>query len=241
MNAAALGITALVVAVSLGGCGSQVSAPSLAPTATPSAGSAATRAIPTATPLATLPTATWAVACGTVRDYVGNTSTTDGSFVLDSPGRSPLRIALTSAHSTPGGSFSGYLCASLEAGVPSPIFGGIWPPNTAGFINPGVLPATAAQPAPTGFVLPQACAFVAPPMVGTDQTMWSVDCAANNNNARGTLGPALSQQGWTSCGAGLASAQWRKNNVMLGITESSLAPGDYPRLTQLTRVLSPCS
>src|SRR2546422_9216057 len=143
MNAAARGIAASVLAVSLGGCDSQVSAPSLAP----SAGSAAT-AIPTATLLATPPTATWAVACGTVSEYLGNTSSTNGSFVLNSPGRSQLKITLTSAHSTPGGVFAGYICTGLEAGVPYPIFGGIWPPNTAGFIHPRTLPATAAPPAP---------------------------------------------------------------------------------------------
>lgn len=63
----------------------------------------------------------------------------------------------------------------------------------------------------------------------------------NNSNARGTLGPALSQQGWALCASGLASASWRKSGVMLGISESSLAPGDYPRITQFIRVISPCS
>lgn len=83
--------------------------------------------------------------------------------------------------------------------------------------------------------------YLAPPVVGTDQTEWKVDCgAANDRNARGTLGPALAQQGWTSCGAGLATAQWRKNDLMLGVAESSLATGDHPRLTQFARVMSPC-
>ena len=34
------------------------------------------------------------------------------------------------------------------------------------------------------------------------------------------------------CGSGLAAAQWRKGSTALLISESSLAPGDYPRLTQ---------
>jgi hypothetical protein len=88
-------------------------------------------------------------------------------------------------------------------------------------------------------VIPQACAYVVPPVVGAVQTDWKVDCGAANNNARGTLGAALTQQGWTSCGSGLASAQWRKNDVMLTVVESSLAVGDYPRLTQ-SRVAPPC-
>jgi hypothetical protein len=33
----------------------------------------------------------------------------------------------------------------------------------------------------------------------------------------------------------------KKNGVMLTVSESSLAPGDYPRLTQFARVISPCS
>jgi hypothetical protein len=181
----------------------------------------------------------WAVTCGTVSDFKGNTSSTDGSMVLNSPGRSPLTITLTSAHSTPGGGIGGYVCASLVAGVPYPIFDGLFP--SVGFINQGVFPATAALPAPTGFVLPQACAFVVRPVVGTDQTDWSIDCgAANNNNARGTLGPALMQQGWALCASGLATAQWRKDNVMLGVVESTLAPGEYMRLIQFARVISPC-
>jgi hypothetical protein len=28
--------------------------------------------------------------------------------------------------------------------------------------------------------------------------------------------------------------------VMLAVSESSLAPGDYPRLTQFARVIAPC-
>jgi hypothetical protein len=90
-------------------------------------------------------------------------------------------------------------------------------------------------------VPPQACAYVAAPVVTTDQTDWRLDCGAANNNARGVLGQALAQQGWTSCGSGAATAQWRRNDVMLAVSESSLAPGDYPKLTQFVRVTSPCS
>jgi hypothetical protein len=111
-----------------------------------------------------------------------------------------------------------------------------------GFVNSGSVPATFALPAPTGFVLPQSCAYVVPPVVGVAQTDWRVDCgAANNNNARGSLGPALAQQGWISCGAGLATERWRKNDLMLSVSESSLAAGDYPRFSQPARVVSPCS
>jgi hypothetical protein len=133
------------------------------------------------------------------------------------------------------------VCLLLDAGKPLPVFAGLIGPQVPGFVTDGTFPATAARPAPTGFVLPQACAFVVPPVVGTDQTEWSVDCgAANNNNARGILGPALAQQGWTLCASGLATAQWRKDGVMLGVVESSLAPGEYMRVHQFARLISPC-
>jgi hypothetical protein len=214
-------------------------------TAAPTASVAVPTAPPSLAPAPTTPIATaddWAGACGRVTEFIGNTTTANGSFVLTSPGREPLKVTLTAAHSTPGGAFGGYVCVGLEAGVPYPIFGGLGVPNTPGFINEGTYPATNAKPTPTGFVLPQACAFVATPVVGTDQTEWSIYCgAANNNNARGILGPALVQQGWALCASGLATAQWRKDNVMLGVVESSLAPGEYMRIHQFARVISPCT
>lgn len=56
-----------------------------------------------------------------------------------------------------------------------------------------------------------------------------------NRNARGTLAPALTQQGWTSCGVGLGTASWAKGTARLFIAESSMSPGDYPKLTQPVR------
>lgn len=110
-----------------------------------------------------------------------------------------------------------------------------------GYLIQGSVPATATSPSPTGFVPPQSCAFVAPPAVGTDTTVWLVDCGAQaNDDARGTLGPAFAQQGWTTCAIGLGSMWAKKNGVMIGVTESSLAPGDYPRITQSARLLSLC-
>ncbi len=184
--------------------------------------------------------ATFAAICGAIGDFVSDNPQTNGSFVLNSPGRAPIKIAIPAGRL--GGVAAGYVCIGVLAGVPHPLFDGFFPANTAGFIDPGTFPATRASPAPAGFVIPQACAYVAPPVVGTAQTDWMADCGAlNNGDARGTLGPALAQQGWTGCGTGLATAQWRKNDVMLVVVESSLAPGDYPRLTQFARVVSPCA
>lgn len=189
---------------------------------------------------------TFASVCGTMSDGVQITRAS-ATFVLNAPGRSPLKIASNGPAPidvmVPSGSAqSGYVCLLLDAGKPLPIFAGLIGPQMPGFVAEATLPATAARPAPTGFVLPQACAFVVPPVVGTDQTDWSIDCgAANNNNARGTLGPALMQQGWALCASGLATAQWRKDNVMLGVVESTLAPGEYMRLTQFAHVIAPCS
>ncbi len=186
--------------------------------------------------------ATFAAACGTASDPVARTTSTNATFLLNSPGRSPLKIASTENAPIDVVIPGGYACLLLEAGVPFPILGAQLGRYSEGFVSEGTLPATSAKPAPTGFVLPQACAFVATPVVGADTTVWAVDCGAQaNHDARGTLGPALTQQGWTSCGAGLGMMSARKNGVMLGVLESSLAPGDYPRLTQFARVISPCS
>ncbi len=179
---------------------------------------------------------TWASVCGTVSDFVAITSTTNGSLALNSPGRPPLKITLTSSKLTPGGGIAGYICTSLEAGVPNPIFAGLWPPSTAGFVAEGTLPATKADPAPTGFVVPQTCAYVVPPLVGGDQNEWKVDCGADaNRNARGTLAPALVEQGWISCGVGLGTASLAKGTTRLQVVESSLSPGDYPKFVQQVR------
>jgi hypothetical protein len=40
---------------------------------------------------------------------------------------------------------------------------------------------------------------------------------------------------------GLGSMSAKKNGVMLAVAESTLAPGEYPRITQFSRMLSPCS
>jgi hypothetical protein len=195
---------------------------------------------PTATPTAAAGTpATFATVCGTISDFVSDSGQTNGSFVLNSPGRAPIRITIPAGRV--GGVAANYVCAQVRAGVPYPLFDGFFTANTPGFIDSGSFPATAALPAPTGFEPPQACAYVAAPVVGADQTDWTLDCGSSNSNARAFFGAALAQQGWTSCGSGLAAAQWRKNNVTLGVVESSLAPGDYPRLTQYARVTSPCS
>jgi hypothetical protein len=160
-------------------------------------------------------------------------------LTVNSPGRPAIKITIPAGRL--GGQVAGYACLQVTAGVPYPLFDGFFTYGARGFVDEGTVPATVAFPAPTGFVVPQTCAYVASPVVGVDQTDWWIDCgAANNSNARGTLGPVLSQQGWVLCASGLASAQWRKNALMLTIAESSLAPGDYPRVTQFSRVVSPC-
>ncbi len=231
------GLVAMLLIVVMGGCSTtnQVSPSS---TASATSSRTPTPTAVTSTPLAAATRSTWAVACGTVSGYEGNTSTAYGTMVLDSPGRSPLKIALTQGFF---GSASGNVCVSLVARVPAPIFDGFFPPNTPGFIPEGTLPATKADPAPTGFVVPQACAYVVPPVVGGDQTSWKVDCGAEaNRNARGTLAPAFTQQGWTSCGAVTATERWVKPPVMIVVVESSLSPCDYPRFDQLARPATGC-
>jgi hypothetical protein len=204
------------------------------PTASPSASATfAAAAAPTRSAAVSSAVRTFASVCGTT---TGFDSALNG-IVLSAQGREPLKITIPTGRI----GVAGYVCVGVLAGVPYPLLDGFAVQGTPGFVEPGVVPATAAVPAPTGFMLPAACAFVAPPVVNADQTEWKIDCGAgNNNNARGTFGAALAQQGWTSCGVGLAAAQWRKNDVMLSVLESSLAPGDYPRLTQFARVIAPC-
>lgn len=226
-----LGIALIFVLIAA--CGARISTPSPTPPATVAATASPS---PTSSAAATA-RATFASVCGTIGDFVSDNAQTNGSFVLNSPGRAPIRIAIPAGRL--GGTAGGYVCIEVVAGVPYPLFDGFFPQGTSGFVNQGAFPATIASPAPTGFVLPQSCAYVVPPVVGADQTDWKVDCGAANNNTRGSLGPALAQQGWISCGAGLATEHWRKNDLMLGVSESSLAAGDYPRLTQVVGVTSP--
>lgn len=185
--------------------------------------------------------ATFASVCGTASERVARTATANATFLLDSSGRSALKVTFPGNAPVDAIIPPGYVCLLLEPGVPLPTFAGLIGPQMPGYVAQGTFPATAARPTPTGFTLPQACAYVEPPVGRAEQTDWSIDCgAANNHNARGTLGPALAVQGWTPCATGLANAQWRKDNVMVGVVESSLAPGEYMRLAQLARIVPPC-
>lgn len=176
---------------------------------------------------------TFASICGRITDFVGDGASTPGSFTLNSPGRDPIEITIPAGRL--GGTAAGYACVSVLGGAPHPVFDGFEVASGSGalFVNEGVLPATAASPAPVDFVLPQGCAYVAPPVVTPAQNSWLIDCGATENrDARGTLRDALAAQGWTLCVAALAMAQWQKGSIRLGIAESSLAPGDYPRISQ---------
>lgn len=96
-------------------------------------------------------------------------------------------------------------------------------------------------PTPTGFVLPTGCRYVGAPAFTADSIEWRFDCGSEGNrDARGALAPAFSQQGWTSCGPGLATASWISGAAMLTVVESSLAPGDYPRLIRRMRTSTAC-
>jgi len=85
------------------------------------------------------------------------------------------------------------------------------------------------------FTLPLGCAYIGQPVVDSDQAMWSFDCGAASRDARGTLAPALTQQGWTSCGAVTATATWANGTHRLIIAEGSGSFGEYPKLTQPAR------
>jgi hypothetical protein len=119
-----------------------------------------------------------------------------------------------------------YVCVWLSQGAP---MGGFQSQVRSG--APGYI----AEILPNGFALPQNCAYVgqATSEGGGLSVTWKVDCGAiANRSARATLAPALTQQGWISCGSGLASEIWSKNTSRLAIAEGSGAAGDYPTMAQ---------
>jgi len=185
-------------------------------------------------PLAASTATVWAVVCGTISDLVTTTATTNGSLVLNSPGRAPFAVTLTPAHWNPEARAAFYICVMLDSGVPRPLFAGITVSGQPdAYVESNLYPATRTKPSATGFVVPQACAYVRPPEVVTDKTSWWVDCGAElNRDARGTLGPSLAQQGWTACGPAAATETFFKGTLRIVVVESSLAPGDYPRFTE---------
>src|SRR5712691_11225204 len=104
--------------------------PASTPSATPSATIHATVA-PSPTPAASAP-GSFAAVCGTVSDFLGDDPQTSGSFVVNSPGRSPLKITVPAGRL--GGSASGYVCTEVLAGAPYPLFDGFFTSGTAGFV-----------------------------------------------------------------------------------------------------------
>ena len=94
------------------------------------------------------------------------------------------------------------------------------PPQSGGPLTPDEY--RAGPSAPSGYVLPSDCSIVGAGRtdVNSSATYWDVDCGAKANmNSRATLEPTLRQQGWTSCGFGLAHAEWWKNGVLTGVAE----------------------
>jgi photosystem II stability/assembly factor-like uncharacterized protein len=74
--------------------------------------------------------------------------------------------------------------------------------------------------------LPSGCRILST-VPGTDRVEWRLDCgAAMNANARGTLAPVLSGDGWRLCGSGLATATWSKGDAQLSISEASGVSGE---------------
>ena len=93
-------------------------------------------------------------------------------------------------------------------------------------------PLSRVSPQPARFVLPLGCAYIGQPAVGGDQTRWKFDCGWASNNARGTLAPAFTMQGWTCGIAVTATATWAKGSDRLVIIEGAGGFGGYPQLAQ---------
>jgi hypothetical protein len=119
-----------------------------------------------------------------------------------------------------------YVCVRLAQGAP---MGGFLSEVHAG--EPGYI----ADVLPNLFTLPSGCAYVARATTDADDVTvrWRFDCGATaNSNARGALGPALTQQGWTMCSSGLANQTWRQSTSRLTVSEGAGGPGGYPFLAQ---------
>lgn len=71
----------------------------------------------------------------------------------------------------------------------------------------------------TGMVVPPKCMLAESPKSSGGQNEWLIDCGSRNNNARGTIGASLEQQGWMACGSGLATASWWKDGVITTVIE----------------------
>jgi hypothetical protein len=99
----------------------------------------------------------------------------------------------------------------------------------------GCTPTSSLSSRPTGFALALGCAYIGQPLVGTDYSQWDFDCGVASNDARGALAYALTEQGWTSCGAVTATASWAMGTARIGIAEGAGGPGGYPKLTQPAR------
>lgn len=121
--------------------------------------------------------------------------------------------------------FGSYICVRIRPGAPMAGFGGWVQPGDTDYV-----PASALVP--TGFALPSTCSYLGTPTAdpNTGQVVWKVSCGATaDRDARGTLAPALTQQGWTSCGSGLGVAIWTKDARTLTIVEGA-GGGDPPAI-----------
>lgn len=224
----------MLPALLLASCGSMGTA---GPTPTDPAGTP----VPSSTPATATPMATWLkTGDATTKDLfcgvLARNSITSGEG--SGPNTFELRPATSARTGTIGGArFGGwasagppalgtYVCVWLTQGAP---MGGFQSQVRSG--EPGYI----AEILPNGFTPPQGCAYVGRPTSDQPElaVTWKADCGAlANRNARGTLGPAFTEQGWISCGSGLATATWRKGTSRLSVAEGSGVVGEYPTLTQ---------
>ena len=86
---------------------------------------------------------------------------------------------------------------------------------------------------PVDFRLPTGCAYMSDAIQAGNGYEWRVDCGVDGNrDARGTLGRALTAQGWMLCSMVTATGLWAKANLNSVVVETSGSPGDYIRFGQ---------
>ena len=133
-----------------------------------------------------------------------------------------------------------FACAPTTAEEPR----GSSSPATA---SPSALPSassalasTTPMPTPIAFSLPTTCSVASVVVTGPAYD-WRLDCGSDANmHPRITMQSILSTQGWRSCGEGLATAIWQKNDVVTVVSETSGTSGDLIRVGQHPRAQSEC-
>ena len=122
----------------------------------------------------------------------------------------------------------------------------VWPSWWDGLIDRGPDQPTRTLPAPArgrplDFFPQSPCGFATDTIREGGQLAWLLDCTPElDREARRTIGPMLERELWTPCGSGLASASWRRREVITTVVEGSGIAPNYIRIVQRPRAPGEC-